>query len=538
MTGLSRPIKVMLVDDEENTRKLLKLLVNWEDLGFTISGEASSGQEALHMMDEIRPDLVITDVRMPYMDGLEFSKLALQVYPNLKIIVLTAYEDFSSAQQSVQMGVSAFLLKPIKRDSLTSALNSIAKKIAEEQDIQQEYAHIQEQLGQMRETLQEKFLSELLIASIPEDELKQKIQYFSLESIEKQVQAAVITLRGEPENMDGEKRILYSIAAIDLVKQFFEDDSQAYVFSDYLGNIVIAYTGSSGSFEIVMERLKNILSSKLPGRVSAGIGTLRNGLHGLPKSYQEACMALKYCIIYGDRIVLSYKDVGTVDPDDTEQDKSLDEIEFLVRAGLQKEAVEAIHRSLVQQSLADIEDINAIRIKSINIITLLFNIATELHVSLPAQEFGKSYMEMISLNNISDIEERLIQTADSLTSATRKIRKKKSGQQIAMVMEYIDEHLSDPTLGLASLSAHFYLNPSYLSRTFKHQAGYSIVEYLTDRRIRKAQELLQGSDKMAYEIGAEVGIPDPNYFGKCFKKYAGCSIQEFKKRAENVSAPN
>lgn len=538
MTGLSRPIKVMLVDDEENTRKLLKLLVNWEDLGFTISGEASSGQEALHMMDEIRPDLVITDVRMPYMDGLEFSKLALQVYPNLKIIVLTAYEDFSSAQQSVQMGVSAFLLKPIKRDSLTSALNSIAKKIAEEQDIQQEYAHIQEQLGQMRETLQEKFLSELLIASIPEDELKQKIQYFSLESIEKQVQAAVITLRGEPENMDGEKRILYSIAAIDLVKQFFEDDSQAYVFSDYLGNIVIAYTGSSGSFEIVMERLKNILSSKLPGRVSAGIGTLRNGLHGLPKSYQEACMALKYCIIYGDRIVLSYKDVGTVDPDDTEQDKSLDEIEFLVRAGLQKEAVEAIHRSLVQQSLADIEDINAIRIKSINIITLLFNIATELHVSLPAQEFGKSYMEMISLNNISDIEERLIQTADSLTSATRKIRKKKSGQQIAMVMEYIDEHLSDPTLGLASLSAHFYLNPSYLSRTFKHQAGYSIVEYLTDRRIRKAQELLQGSDKMAYEIGAEVGIPDPNYFGKCFKKYAGCSIQEFRKRAENVSAPN
>jgi two-component system response regulator YesN len=536
MMGLNRLIKVMLVDDEENTRNLLKLLVNWEELGFTISGEASSGQEALYMLDEIQPDLIITDVRMPYMDGLEFSKLALQAYPNLKIIVLTAYEDFSSAQQSVQMGVSAFLLKPIKRESLTSTLNSIAKKIEEELDMQQEYARIQEQLGQMRETLQNKFLSELLIADIPDDELEQKIQYFSLEPIVKQVQAAVITLRGEPENMDGEKRILYSIAAMDLVKQFFGNDSKFYVFSDHLSNIVIAYTGNSGSFEAAMERLKDILSSKLQGQVSAGIGTLRSGLHGLSKSYQEACMALKYCIIYGDKIVLSYKDVSMVDSDEKEQNKGLDEIEFFVRAGLQKEAVEAIHRSLVQQSLAEIEDINAIRVKGINIITLLFNIAAELHVALPTQEFGKSYMEMINLKDISEIEKRLIQTASELTDATRKIRKKKSSQQIAMVMEYINEHLSDPTLGLASLSAHFYLNSSYLSRTFKHQVGSSIVEYLTDLRIQKAKELLQNSDKMAYEIGAEVGIPDPNYFGKCFKKYAGCSIQEFRKRVKGSSS--
>jgi Bacterial regulatory helix-turn-helix proteins, AraC family. len=142
-------------------------------------------------------------------------------------------------------------------------------------------------------------------------------------------------------------------------------------------------------------------------------------------------------------------------------------------------------------------------------------------------------MEIINLKDISEIEKRLIQTANELTETTRKIRKKKSCQQITMVMEYINEHLSDPTLGLASLSAHFYLNPSYLSRTFKHQVGSSIVEYLTDLRIRKAKELLQNTDKMAYEIGAEVGIPDPNYFGKCFKKYAGCSIQEFRKRIGN-----
>lgn len=534
MTVLNRPIKVFLVDDEEKTRELLKLLIDWEKLGFLISGEASSGQEGLHLLEEKQPDLIITDVRMPYMDGLQFSKLALQMYPNVKIIVLTAYEDFSSAQQSIQIGISDFLLKPIKKDNLMAALDSVVQKMEEELDMQQEYSHVREQLRKMQESLREKFLNELLVANSPDEELRQKMGYFSMECIEKQVQAAVITLRDESAKINGEKRILYSLAGADLARQYFQGNAQIYIFTDHLGNIVIADAAVSYPFEAEVEKLKDLLSAKLFSRISAGVGTACTGLHGLAKSYQEACEALKYCIIYGDKIVLSYKDVSLSESGSDTREKGLEEIEFFVRAGLRKETADAIQRSLVQQPLEEIEDINAVKVKSINIVTLLLNIATEMHFPLASQKYARLYQEMISFNNIPQIESELSETAENLASEIQNVRKKKSGQQIATVMEYIDEHLSDPALGLSSLSSHFYINPSYLSRTFKHQAGTTIVEYLTARRIQKAQELLQSTDRLAYEIGAEVGIPDPNYFGKCFKKYTGCSIQEFRKKGEGI----
>lgn len=534
MTALNRPIKVFLVDDEEKTRKLLKLLIDWEKLGFRISGEASSGQEGLYLLEEIQPDLIITDVRMPYMDGLQFSKLALQMYPNVKIIILTAYEDFSCAQQSIQIGVSDFLLKPIKRDNLMTALNSVVQKIEEEMDMRQEYSHVQEQLGKMQESLKEKFLGEMLVANSPNEELRQKMQYFSMECMENQVQAAVITLQDESAKLNGEKRILYSLAGADLVRQYFQGNAQIYVFTDHLGNIVIADADVSYPFEAEMEKLKDILSAKLFNRISAGVGTVCTGLHGLAKSYREACEALKYCIIYGDKIVLSYKDVSLSESSSETREKGLEEIEFFVRAGLRKETSEAVRRSLVQQPLEAIEDINAIKVKSINIVTLLLNIATEMHFPLASQKYAKLYQEVISFDKISQIESELSKTAENLASEIQNVRKKKSGQQIATIMEYIDEHLSDPALGLSSLSSHFFINPSYLSRTFKHQTGTTIVEYLTTRRIRKAQELLQNTDRLAYEIGAEVGIPDPNYFGKCFKKYTGYSIQEFRKKSADL----
>jgi two-component system response regulator YesN len=128
------------------------------------------------------------------------------------------------------------------------------------------------------------------------------------------------------------------------------------------------------------------------------------------------------------------------------------------------------------------------------------------------------------------MESALIEFADRLVASVQNTRKKKNSRLVDNIIKFIDEHMADPTLGLSSLSAYFYSNPSYLSRTFKQQVGYTVVEYLTMQRIEKAKSLIKKENKMAYEIGEAVGIPEPNYFGKCFKKYAGCSIQEYRKK--------
>jgi len=271
------------------------MLVDWEALGFVLVGEASSGQEGLHMLEEVQPDLILTDIKMPFMDGLQFAKLVLQQYPGTKIIILSAYEDFGYAQQSIQIGAADYLLKPMKREKLQSALQNIQSKIDEELDVQQEYANMKEQLTTYRSTMQEKFLNELLHIDRPSIDVEQKIQYFSMESIKKYVQVAVVACREKSPELSGEKKIIYDMMGADIAKNYFQDKPSAYVFTDQMENIVIANTDEALPLQYDCEELKNRISAKMQRNVSVGIGTACAETYGLMRSYQEACEALKYC---------------------------------------------------------------------------------------------------------------------------------------------------------------------------------------------------------------------------------------------------
>ena len=114
--------KVMIIDDEKSLRNLLKLAVDWNSLGLEIAGEAASGIEAINIIDDIRPDIVFADIRMPFMDGIEFSKLAIKRYPDLKIIILTAFDDFEYARKCIGIGVCEYLMKPIVRSDIIKRL--------------------------------------------------------------------------------------------------------------------------------------------------------------------------------------------------------------------------------------------------------------------------------------------------------------------------------------------------------------------------------------------------------------------------------
>ena len=125
--------RVMILDDERSLRGLLKQIIPWEELGLIVAGEAASGVEAINKMDEIRPHIALVDIMMPFMNGIEFSKLALERYPDLKIIVLTAHEDFGYAKECISIGVSDYLLKPISRKELEATLKRVAETVEEEE---------------------------------------------------------------------------------------------------------------------------------------------------------------------------------------------------------------------------------------------------------------------------------------------------------------------------------------------------------------------------------------------------------------------
>ena len=122
--------KVMMIDDEKSLRNLLKLTIAWEELGLEMAGEAESGIEAINIIDEVRPDIVFVDIRMPFMDGIEFSKIAIKQYPNLKIVILTAFNDFEYARKCVGIGVCEYLTKPIVRADVKATLKKIVDDLS------------------------------------------------------------------------------------------------------------------------------------------------------------------------------------------------------------------------------------------------------------------------------------------------------------------------------------------------------------------------------------------------------------------------
>ena len=121
--------RVMIIDDEKTLRNLLKLTIQWGELGLEVVGEAASGIEAINIIDEVKPDIVFVDIRMPFMDGIEFSKLAIKRYPNLIILILTAFDDFQYARECIGIGISEYLLKPISRTEITEALEKAVDKL-------------------------------------------------------------------------------------------------------------------------------------------------------------------------------------------------------------------------------------------------------------------------------------------------------------------------------------------------------------------------------------------------------------------------
>lgn len=121
--------KVMIIDDEKSLRSLLKLAINWTDLGLEVAGEAASGIEAINIIDDVKPDIVFVDIRMPFMDGIEFSTLAIKQYPDLKIIILTAFDDFEYARKCIGIGVCEYLMKPIVRTDIIKTLENIIAKL-------------------------------------------------------------------------------------------------------------------------------------------------------------------------------------------------------------------------------------------------------------------------------------------------------------------------------------------------------------------------------------------------------------------------
>lgn len=531
---------MMVVDDEEAPRILLKKCVNWDELGMEFVCEASGAIEALDMIEEFNPDIIFTDIQMPFIDGLEFSSNVAKTYPNIKIVILTAHKEFDYAQSSIKIGVSDFLLKPINRDEVLKIAFSLKEQIVLERSHWNEYSSLKKQLEENYWFLRDKFLVDMTENSSNSSNITEKMQYFFTGIVPEYYQTALVETAFSDDDLekDEEKRLMIALGSIEIVKQYFKEYQGIDVFFDNSHRIVVLLTHEDIDLLTCSEQLKSLIINRVKCSIAVGIGNGYRDCKQISLTYREALEALKYSIVSGRNYVICINDdMNFSDQHWGFNTEITNEISFLIKAGLDEKAVNIIKELFSDLTKIRVLTIEQVRVVSINIISAILGAITEM--GLGYQEvFGTShlpYNKVFEIDTIITMKKYIIDLAVSSARTIRALRTRKGKTLTDDIMEYLKNNLSQCELSLSSVAQEFYVNSSYLSRIFKQETGNNFSKYILKLRMERALEILNQTNMKAYQIAEEVGIKDPYYFSNCFKKFTGLSVNDYKNRNDSSS---
>lgn len=526
-------LKVMIVDDERLVRDLLKACIDWEEIGLTVIGESSSAIEGIKLVDSLLPDIIFTDICMPIMDGLEFSKEVIEKHPNIKIIILTGHEEFEYAKKGIKVGIADFLLKPINDDEIRKTSLAAKEKIIKERTQIEEYDRLKEQLLQNLPFLKEKLFNELIQSSIDLSFVEDKISYFDIKIKEDVFQTAVLEVSSvwEDEYIDEEKKLILKIRCLELTRQYFNNDQYVHVFLDNSQRTVILCNDSTIDLWECCETIKSMLINRLKCFVCIGIGNPYHKVVKIWMSYQEACYALKYKVVIGKNQVICFSDICGVQEEPAGSDSDLmSSFCFFLKSGMKDKADELISAAFKEAKTA-VTSKEQVRVFACNFVANILNILIETRIQ-QKEVFEKNvqpFETVFKLDTLPEMEDYIKLISSKVILSIHSVQGKKARKIIQDAKEYIDINYSRSDLTFSEVAKKFYVNLSYLSRTFKEETGLTFVDYLNKLRMEKAIKLLNDTDKKAYQIAEEVGVNDPHYFSVCFKKYTGVCINEYKK---------
>ena len=530
-------LKVFLVEDEFVVREGIKRNVDWQANGYEFCGEAGDGELAFPMIQKLKPDIVITDIRMPFMDGLELSRLIKKEFPWMEIVILTGFEEFEYAKEAISLGVAKYLLKPISGDELLKEISDIAEKIEEkkkEREIREKYAMEMEENFQK----EKKDLLQYLVTgskSMPElfeiaERMKLDLSALWYNIVLVKVQSA----NHAPEEYS--KRMI----SIEKKLQFLVAEPHIISFDRNLeGKALLFKADSLEELEAVQNTFIAGLESELTGddryRYFGGIGKPVNRLRELPASFESASHAFarrylgrKNCILdsrdleQGGVTEKEEFDIQNIDPKELQSDR----IREFLKLGNKEEVVYFVDEFFKRQG---INALNSTIFRQYIVMDVYFCVAA----FLEEQQIGREEIATFNVNSeMLQSKENAVEYVARIIERAVELREKNAsnryGTIVDQVKKYIEEHYEEEELSLNLVASYVNFSPNHLSMVFSQQTGQTFIKYLTDYRMNKAKELLRGTGKRSSEISLEVGYKDPHYFSYLFKKTQGMTPTQYR----------
>ncbi len=535
-------LKVFLVEDESIVREGLKKNIPWQEYGYQFTGEASDGEIALPMIRKIRPDVLITDIKMPFMDGLALSQIVTQEIPEIKIVIISGYDEFEYAQQAIRVGVEQYLLKPITKGTLRKVLCKIREKIETEKEQKSYLETFQNEMKEYENYARRSFLEKVFSGVFSVQQIYEEAAKISFDLEGPCYNLVLLNLQVKRQNPE------HTMLEPEGVEQVREALFRYFMrFPEYLifqWNISLYGVLMKGEFD-QMERLQEQCVHQIERICSqetlsmewyAAIGVPVERFSLLPECYAKVNHILAHRFFSPQCHILTEKDVVDFLPGkDLKSFASVDSAKVNpdIIQGFLREGKQAEIKDFVDGYLAGVKEALESRLfRDYLLLNIRFTTINYMQIFgvcqqdfLPEDDDRKVHDASASGGNIDVYMLELLERALTLRDRESENQGKRA---LKKGLKYIEENFSDESLSLNSVAGAIGVSGNYFSSIFSQEMQMTFIEFVTKKRMEKAKKLLIQTQLHSNEIAGKVGYKDPHYFSFVFKKTVGCTPREYR----------
>ena len=531
--------KILLVDDEILVRDAIRENIDWGKLDCELIGDCENGKQAVEFVKTHEVDIVLTDILMPYMDGMELSHFLHDNYPDVLIVIFSGFGEFEYAKKAIQYNVSEYMLKPVTAMELTKVIENMKEKLdsrKKEQRKMESLTQVSQDYHKNANVIRSKALDCLVKCTrevqVSLDELERMGITFQAASY--RVAVFDIDTYSEMYQMDMDKQqesALMAFVLFNVGDEIVVREKAGVVYQEGNNRVCIIFAGNrtkefSENIHRICHEIQKKVKEVIGLETSIGIGSWVRSPYELIYSYRLAAKAIDYRYLLGGNLLF-----------DMEEKKTDNSIFLINDLETLTEAIKSGDRRFMEETLGQIE--------------------TEIKSALVEKSYACIYLQQViraignTCQSLSEEPEKIIAQREALLKAVTEQRtfsqaaalvekyaqevfdelqelNSSSGQRQGMLaMDYIQKNYMDPCLSLNSICSYLNISTSYFSTIFKEMTGETFIEVLTRVRMEKAKELLENTTMKNYEIAEKVGFSDPHYFGISFKKITGKTPTEY-----------
>lgn len=526
--------KVLLVDDEPQAIDAMEHKIRWKELHFQVVGSATNGVKALELVEKLQPDVVLTDIRMPYMDGLELTRRLNQEYSHIRVMLCTGFDEFEYAKEAVHLEVQEYLLKPINATELSESLTRLKEALDRDREEKLNVKKLENYFKESLPALRSNFFVSLIEGRVDQEDYERILSSYEIDMKGPLFCSLVFHTSSHhvPEGMD--PMLLFLSVEREIKRRIAEEETVRCQEFIYLGNTVVI---------VELEREEQVTQATdacdrfcrwayrvMGAVVTAGVGRTCDSLLDIHSSYEGAREAVSYRVLYGTKRAIN---IGEIVPKEerkvlSAEENSMKELYRSIHVG-DEEAIKNAVCKEVEKLQKNATSITRYNMSALEMVNSFYRFCE--NNSLDFNEVTgntKNIYQKIPEMDESSFTDWITSVSLALSDRLKNARNTSSKRLVQDAENLVKEHYMDCDISLDTVCSKLGVSNSYFSSVFKKETGQAFISYLTDYRMEMAEKLLFYTQEKSYAIAEKVGYQDANYFGYVFKKKYGMSPSKYR----------